>query len=295
LDAIYPAPTRELNVMLTELLCYLQAPSAAEKGIKLLEVSPTQEGQIDLVRSLRFLETGWSSETRRALFEWFTRSAAYKGANNFAIFMTELKADALARLPEKDRIALKDVIDAPVPHQVTPLSAAPRPVVKKWTMAELRPLVESKLKGRDFDRGRAMFAAANCYGCHRFVNEGGSVGPDLTALAGRFSSADILESILDPDKVISDQYAAIVVQTVDGKVITGRLVNQGGGKIMVNTNMLDPGAMEQIKRTDIEELKPASVSMMPKGLLDTLHEDGVLDLMAFLLSRGNRNDRIFAH
>jgi putative heme-binding domain-containing protein len=295
LDAIYPAPTRELNVMLTELLCYLQAPSAAEKGIRLLEVSPTQEGQIDLVRSLRFLETGWTPETRRKLFEWFTRAAAYKGANNFAIFMTELKADALARLPEKDRVALKDVIDAPVPQQVTPLSAAPRPVVKKWTMAELRPLVESKLKGRDFDRGRAMFAAANCYGCHRFANEGGSVGPDLTLLAGRFSSADILESILDPDKVISDQYAAIVVQTVNGKIITGRLVNQGGGKIVVNTNMLDPGALEEIRREDIEELKPASVSMMPKGLLDTLHEDEVLDLMAFLLSRGNRNDPKFAH
>jgi hypothetical protein len=42
-------------------------------------------------------------------------------------------------------------------------------------------------------------------------------------------------------------------------------------------------------------LKPASVSMMPKGLLDTLHEDEVLDLMAFLLSRGNRNDPKFAH
>ena len=213
LDAIYPAPTREQNVMLTELLCYLQAPSAAEKGIKLLEASPTQEGQIDLVRSLRFLETGWTLETRRKLFEWFNRAAAYKGANNFAIFMTELKADALARLSEKDRAALKDVIDAPVPKQVTPLAAAPRPFVKKWTMAELRPLVESKLKGRDFDRGRAMFGAANCFGCHKFVNEGGSVGPELTALAGRFSSADILESILDPDKVISDQYAAIVVQT----------------------------------------------------------------------------------
>jgi putative heme-binding domain-containing protein len=295
LDAIYPAPARETNVMLTELLCYLQAPSAAEKGIKLLETSPTQEGQIDLVRSLRFLEKGWTLESHRKLFEWFTRASAYKGANNFTIFMTELKTDALARVPEKDREALKDVIDAPVPKQVTPLAAAPRPFVKKWTMAELRPLVETKLKGRDFDRGRAMFGAANCFGCHKFVNEGGSVGPELTALAGRFSAGDILESILDPDKVISDQYAAIVVQTVDGKVVTGRLVNQGGGKIVVNTNMLDPSALEQIKREDIEEIKPSPVSMMPKGLLDTLHEDEVLDLMAFLLSRGNRNDLKFAH
>jgi putative heme-binding domain-containing protein len=295
LDAIYPAPTREQNVMLTELLCYLQAPSAAEKGIKLLEASPTQEGQIDLVRSLRFLEPGWTLETRRKLFQWFNRASAYKGANNFAIFMNELKADALARLSEEDHAALKEVIDAPVPKQVTPLAAAPRPFVKKWTMAELRPLVETKLKGRDFDRGRAMFGAANCFGCHKFVNEGGSVGPELTALAGRFSAADILESILDPDKVISDQYAAIVVQTSDGKVVTGRLVNQGGGKITINTNMLDPNALEHIKREDVEELKPATVSMMPKGLLDSLNEDEVLDLMAFLLSRGNRNDPKFAH
>lgn len=295
MDSIYPAPTRELNVMLTELLCYLQAPSAAEKGIKLLEESPTQEGQIDIVRSLRFLNQGWTPETRRKLFEWFHRASAYKGANNFAIFLTELKSEALSHLSEKERADLKDIIDAPAPKQVTPLTAAPRPFVKKWTMAELRPLLDTKLKGRDFDRGRAMFAAANCYGCHKFVNEGGSVGPELTSLAGRFSSHDILESVLDPDKVISDQYAAITVVTNGGKVITGRLVNQGGGKIMVNTNMLDPGAMEAIKREDIEELNPATVSMMPKGLLDSLKEDEVLDLMAFLLSRGDRNAPAFKH
>ena len=79
----------------------------------------------------------------------------------------------------------------------------------------------------------------------------------------------------------------------DGQVVTGRLVNQGGGKITINTNMLDPNALEHIKTTDIEELKPASVSMMPKGLLDSLHEDEVLDLMAFLLSRGNPRDAMF--
>ena len=294
LDSIYPAPTRELNVMLTELLCYLQAPSAAAKGIKLLEDSPTQEGQIDLVRSLRFLTAGWTPELRQEFFEWFARAAAYKGANNFATFLTELKTDALARLPEQDRTALKAIIEAPAPKQMTPLPTKPRPFVKKWTLDELRPLVQSNLKGRDFDHGRTMFAAANCFGCHKFVNEGGSVGPELTSLAGRFSSSDILESVLDPDKVISDQYGAITVITNSGKVITGRLVNQGGGKIMINTNMLDPGAMEGVARDDIEELKPATVSMMPKGLLDTLSEDEVLDLMAFLLSRGNRNDPMFS-
>ena len=107
LDAIYPAKRREANVMLTELMCYLQAPSAAEKGIKLLEEAPTQEGQIDLVRSLRFLETGWTLETRRKLFEWLTRAAAYKGANNFANFHDRVEDRCARPVAEKDRAALE--------------------------------------------------------------------------------------------------------------------------------------------------------------------------------------------
>jgi putative heme-binding domain-containing protein len=197
-------------------------------------------------------------------------------------------------LNEADRAALADIIDAPAPQQVTPLSAKPRPFVKEWSKDELRSLIDEKLTGRDFDHGRAMFAAANCFGCHRFSNEGGSVGPDLTSLAARFSPLDILESVVEPNKVISDQYTAIDVVTKDGRVVTGRLVNQGDGEIMINTNMLDPGANEDIKRSEIEELSLSSVSMMPTGLLNTLDEDEVLDLMAFLLSRGNPNDPMFA-
>ena len=62
-----------------------------------------------------------------------------------------------------------------------------------------------------------MFAAANCYACHHFAGDGGAVGPDLTGLAGRFSPRDILESVLEPSKVISDQYAASVITTTTGK------------------------------------------------------------------------------
>ncbi len=64
-------------------------------------------------------------------------------------------------------------------------------------MEEVLGLAQSGLKNRNFDRGRKMFAAANCFACHRFDNEGGAVGPDLSALAGRFNVRDILESILD--------------------------------------------------------------------------------------------------
>jgi putative heme-binding domain-containing protein len=293
-DGFFPSGDRQIDVMLTELLCYLQAPSAAAKGMRLLANATTQEEQIDLVRSLRFLAAGWTRELHRDLFEWFRRAATYKGGNNFETYIQELKKDSLAHVSAEDRIALDDLINAPAPKQVTPLAAQPRPFVKEWTMEEVIPLIETRLKQRDFEHGRAMFAAANCFGCHHFAQQGGAVGPDLTGLAGRFSPRDILESVLEPDKVISDQYAASIIVTTDGKVITGRLTNFSGDKITINTDMLDPNATEEVKRSEIEQLEKATTSMMPSGLLNTLTEDELLDLMAFLLSRGNPHAPMFA-
>jgi putative heme-binding domain-containing protein len=160
-------------------------------------------------------------------------------------------------------------------------------------MDELAALLEADLHHRDFDRGRAMFAAANCFGCHRFADEGGAIGPDLTILAGRFSRRDILESIIEPNKVISDQYAAVQIVTLEGRVVVGRIVNLAGDVVQVNTNMLDPDALVSIDRNQIEEMAPSKVSMMPAGLLNTLSESEVLDLVAFLLSRGDRDNPMF--
>jgi putative heme-binding domain-containing protein len=293
LDGFYPAKEREANVMLTELLCYLQASSAAGKGMALLAAAATQEGQMDLVHSLRFLKTGWTLETHRALFEWFLRGLAYKGGNNFPTFMQELRNDCLANTSADEQAALDAVINAPVPNQVTPLASEPRPLVKEWTMEEVIPLVETKLQQRNFEHGRMMFAAANCFGCHHFAKEGGAVGPDLTGLAGRFSPRDILESVMEPNKVISDQYAAVVIETADGRTVVGRITNYGGDGITVNTNMQDPNATEEVDRGDIEHMGKADTSMMPAGLLNTLNEEELLDLMAFLLSRGEASNPMF--
>jgi putative heme-binding domain-containing protein len=160
-------------------------------------------------------------------------------------------------------------------------------------MDEVAPLVDTQLVGRDFEHGRAMFAAARCFDCHRFAGQGGAVGPDLTGLAGRFSSRDLLESVLEPDKVISDQYAGVIVQTSTGKVIVGRICNFDGDEIHINTDMLDPTALEIVERRDIEQMSASPTSMMPSGLLNTLQEDELLDLMAFLLSRGDPESAMF--
>ncbi len=206
--------------------------------------------------------------------------------------MANIRRDAMANLSEADKQRLKPILEA----RSTPAAqsaAAERKFVKKWTLDELVPMVESGLKRRDYDRGHVLFGAAKCFSCHRFNNEGGGLGPELSGLAGRFSVRDLLESVVAPSKTISDQYQAVMIATSDGQVVTGRIVNLQGNNMMVCPDMLDPGRMINVPRDKVEEMKASPVSLMPEGLLDTLDRDEVLDLVAYLLSRGDRSDPMF--
>jgi putative heme-binding domain-containing protein len=129
--------------------------------------------------------------------------------------------------------------------------------------------------------------------CHRFGNDGGSTGPDLTQAGGRFQVRDMVEAICEPSKVISDQYKGSIVQTADGRVLTGRIVAESPTAVTIFTNPEDATAFIELERAAIEEILPARESLMPRGLLDQLNESEVLDLIAYTLSRGDRKDPRF--
>ncbi len=129
-----------------------------------------------------------------------------------------------------------------------------------------------------------------CASCHRFGVDGGGIGPDLTAVAGRFNVRDLLELIVEPSKVISDQYAAVSIATKDGRMVTGRVGNIFGDSLSVIEDMFDPGRSTDVRRADIEEMKQSTISVMPAGLLNSLTEAEIQDLVAFLLARGDSRD-----
>lgn len=293
LHPAFPSRNRFLDGMLLEILVYLQDDQVAPAAMKLLKDAPTQEEQLEYVRSLRMLKTGWTPTLRKDYFTWFLKAANYKGGSSFQGFLQLIKKDAVATLTPKEATALKAVINANPATVKLPTEPA-RPFVKAYKIADLLPALEKGLKsGRDFDRGRKLFATGKCFSCHRFDNEGGSNGPDLTGVAGRFSPRDLLESIIDPSKEVSDQYAAVEIRTTDERVITGRIVNLNNDDVMVNTDMLNPGGTVRVNRKRIESMRPSRVSMMPTALLDTFKEDEVLDLMAYILSRGDRKNAMF--
>lgn len=207
--------------------------------------------------------------------------------------MNNIRTEAIATLTDEEKAQLKSILEAKPESDTPTFTAKPRKFVKEWDMRQLVPLVQSGLKNRDFDNGRKLFGAAECFACHRFDNQGGAVGPDLTQLSGRFSARDILESVVEPSKQISDQYGAVQIVTMDGKVVTGRIINLAGDSYRVQTNMLDPGTLVGVDRKQIDVMMTSKTSMMPKGLLNTLTEPEVLDLMAYLLSRGDRSNAVF--
>ncbi|MBA4187368.1 MAG: heme-binding protein [Planctomycetaceae bacterium] len=290
----FPTGSRFTDVELLQVFVFLQDEAAAAKGMKLLKDSPTQEEQLDYVRALRMLKAGWTPELRKDYFLWFVKAANYKGGNSFAKFLVLIKTDAIASLTPAEAVALKDTINA-TPATVKLPEEAPRPFVKAYKVADLEKALETGLKsGRDFERGRKLFATGKCFACHRFDNEGGSNGPDLTGVSGRFSARDLLESILDPSKEVSDQYGAVEIRTTDERIVIGRIVNLNTDNVMVNTDMMNPGSTVSVDRKLIEVMKPSKISMMPSGLVDTFKEDEVLDMLAYVLSRGDRKHAMFA-
>jgi putative heme-binding domain-containing protein len=295
LEPQFPSSSREVNAQLANLLVYLQAPKAAPKIMAAFRAARTQEEQIDYALALRALKTGWTMPLREEYFRWFVSTAStFRGGNTFAAALRTIKNQAVANLSNTEKSALKPILEAePVRKSPRELLAA-RKVYKKWTLSELLPIAERGLSGgRDFERGRRLYSEVACAACHRFDNDGGSVGPDLSALSGRFGVPEILESILEPSKVISDQYAAVNITKTNGKAVTGRIANLHGENVEIVEDMLDPGRVTRVRRSDIETMEISKVSMMPEGLLDSLKEEEVLDLLAYLLSRGDRNHKMF--
>ncbi len=155
--------------------------------------------------------------------------------------------------------------------------------VQRYTLDELAAyLAESGSKG-DPRRGQLVFEKVACIKCHRFGGKGESIGPDLSSVAMRFQRREILESILHPSHVISDQYAAKTVTTVDGKVLLGLVAPQGETAYIV----LQPNAQKvTLAKGDVDTITPSKQSAMPEGLLNNVPLQEIADLFAYLNSGG---------
>jgi putative heme-binding domain-containing protein len=164
-----------------------------------------------------------------------------------------------------------------------------RPFVRDWAMDDLLPALDQLKAGRSLESGKAAFRDVGCAQCHRFAGEGGSVGPDLTGVGKRLKAQEVLESILLPSKVISEQYAATEIETKDGEIIAGRIESETDRALVIRANPLAPENITVPKRSILRRTL-SKTSNMPTGIVNVLEKDQVLDLLAYLMVQGDAND-----
>jgi putative heme-binding domain-containing protein len=137
----------------------------------------------------------------------------------------------------------------------------------------------------DPEAGKALFfdadSPAGCAKCHRVGGQGGSVGPELTGLAGRQPPDYILESILFPSKVIASGYEPVLVKTKDGRFLNGVLRrNDATGVTFVDKD----GKTVTVPKADIEVADTKQPSLMPGNFAEVLTVKDLHDLLAYVQS-----------
>ncbi len=323
LDPLFPNADPLANRELVSLLVFLDSKSIVAKTVPMMDTAKDTDITIasDAVLSrndnysnavagmhdshpnrqaiayayaLREAKVGWTPELRKTFFGWFPRTSKWRGGNSFKGFLNNIRNEALANsTPDAtERGALDQLSKQPAPTPPANV-VQPKGPGKDYTVDEVVALAKDGLKGRNFEQGKAMFTSQLCINCHHFGGEGGNSGPDITGAGSRYTIRDLAENIIEPSKVISDQYPTEQLTLKDGGVVVGRVVVQENGKLFVMTSALAPDALTTVDETNLKGRQPFNVSMMPPGMINALSKDELLDLFAYILSGGNPKDARF--
>ncbi|MBC7966715.1 MAG: c-type cytochrome [Fuerstia sp.] len=310
-DPLYPDISQSVNRELCQILIALNAPNVVARTVALLSAAKTQEEQITYAVQLRNVKTGWNADLRRTYLSWWNAGRSvehpasvvkwfeeagirFNNGASFGNFMAHAHEEAKFTMTPEEIIALGDVLAAYIAAQ-TPEPAPPltsRQLVKEWMTGDLQPLLDRVGKGRNFARGKEVFYQAQCSACHRYGDQGGAIGPDLTAVATRFKRQDLLEASTEPSKVLSEQYMNTAIETKEGRAIIGRITEETQDKVVIRPN---PLALETVTvlKSEIESRQLSKTSPMPTGLLNTFSEEEILDLLAYLESLGDSKHQNF--
>ncbi|MFO1092629.1 MAG: PVC-type heme-binding CxxCH protein [Planctomycetaceae bacterium] len=195
-----------------------------------------------------------------------------------------LEAIAAGQIPPADVPAytarqLLDLGNEQIANRVRQLWGHVRtsPAEKQQTMAAYRTeLASDHLAAADLKAGRALFKN-KCAQCHKLYGEGASIGPDLTG-SQRTSLDYLLQHVVDPGAVVPNEYKVYTLLTNDGRLVQGVVPEQNDKVVVLQT----PTERIVVDRTDIDEFTPASLSMMPEGLLESLTPAERRDLVGYL-------------
>jgi putative membrane-bound dehydrogenase-like protein len=157
-------------------------------------------------------------------------------------------------------------------------------IAKRSTLSPRNDVIASYKKALDLkgdrEKGKAIFTQT-CATCHKLENIGTEIGPNLAAMQSRGAEA-ILVNVLDPNREVNGQYVEYVVDTKDGRTISGLLSSETSAAV----TLLKPGGQkETVARNEIEKLRGTGQSLMPEGLERQIPDpQQMADLIAYLMT-----------
>jgi putative heme-binding domain-containing protein len=238
-----------------------QASGSLEK-LRLLDAEPASEEQ--LARRKQAIDNLLSS-TRDSLV--LARSVGEKE------FSAPLRDEVVAAASRHSDATIRDLFERFLPDSQRQGRLGNR----------IKPQQILALHG-NAERGRSLFfgtASLQCKSCHRVKDEGGKVGPELTAVGKKLTREQILENIAEPSKTIAQEYRTHLFETSDGKALSGIIVSKTENELVLR----DAEDKEvRLAVAEIEQMAPQPLSMMPEGLLRDLTAQQAADLVEYLYS-----------
>jgi putative heme-binding domain-containing protein len=150
------------------------------------------------------------------------------------------------------------------------------------------------LMGRSHEVGKASFKAANCIACHKFGGEGQAFGPDLATMSDeKRTTAHILRSLLEPSKDIDDKFASSTFLMMDGRTITGMVMEEDDNDVKIIVDPLAKDKLTVLPLDEIEDRTKSKISQMPAGMVDKLSREEIIDLIAYVISKGDMKHKVF--
>ena len=328
----YPSTSPLSNRLYSKLLVFLEAPKAVERTLALLTknekfndvdnetatassdlILRNPQYGLDIARMLEKMppqqqtfyafvlsgaKTGWTPQFRETYFKWYAKAFGYQGGNSYIGFIEKARQLALKNVPQ-DKLAYYDKISGAglLSGNGNDLAKtySPKGPGRGWRVPEAVTLVQDSLANRDFERGKLIFSAVLCSRCHAIQGEGAAIGPDLTQLGTRFSVKDMLEAIIEPNKAISDQYASIAYLLKDKESVVGRQINEDANFYYIAQNPFDSKTIRKISKKEVLSTTISTSSVMLPGLINGLNPDELRDLVAYLMSGGNKTNPIYSN
>jgi putative heme-binding domain-containing protein len=216
----------------------------------------------------------WSSHTRATRDVMLGEALRSPAGVEALVAALETDVFSAHELPAGTRETLAQLHDESLRRRLQPILAAAAPADRSEVVARYADVANRR---GDSARGAGIFRQ-NCQACHAVQGIGQQVGPDLASVASR-RTEQLLVDILDPSRQVSPDYISYLVETKDGRIMTGLLAAETADSVTLRR---EERQQDTIPRDNIEQLRASGKSLMPDGLEQKLTPDELADLLEFL-------------